>query len=727
MRCVASSPGCDTYTVALAGWANAGKTTLFNALTGQCHRTANYPGTTVSEIAAEIPFGKARLRLLDLPGTATLDAASTDEQRACDVVCQRKLDLLVVILDATQLRRQLPALAQLADLQQPALVVLNKWDKAAGSLSPALPDQLAQLIGTPVVATGGPAGIGYARLTEKISNTLESPSHQRPRVRRCDYGAIEQAIEAVQTTLPPASDTAGPQRWAAITLLTSQDGESAGCFECVGANGSAARARARRWREQLEDEHGHRIDTLLAQARIEWANQIIKQLAVPDSAGADAGSLSDRFDGWLLRPWVGLPALAALLFLVFQATFSLGDPLAGGIEDGFGWLGHGIGQYWPTGDDSLLKGLLLEGVLGGVGTVLSFLPYIVLLFLAIAVLEASGIMPRAAFLMDGLLQRLGLPGKSLVPMMMGFGCTVPAILSTRSLETRGDRLLTILILPLFTCGGRLPIYAIFIAAFFPPLWRGPALWLVYLIGMVLAGGLALVLRATVCRGEPAPLMMDLPPYQRPGLANIRQRVWQPTWAFIRQAGTLILGISVVLWGLSSWPTPPQAAMHELEQQCQQVESAERLTPQAMRAERRAIHRMEARLRLEHSALAGLGRAIAPIFKPIGFDWRLSTALIGGFAAKEVFIAQLGVIFGKGEGRPQGPADFRQTLRGYYSPLQAVCVMLFMLIAMPCMATIATTRHETGSWGWAMLQLVGLTAFAWTVTACVYQVGSLMGA
>ena len=410
----------------------------------------------------------------------------------------------------------------------------------------------------PVVATNGTDGVGCANLTKNIANALDSPSHQRPRLRTCDYGAeIEKAIEAVQTVLSSQTDNPAAERWTAMTLLTSQNTVPEACTECFGANGAMALANAQHWRDRLEKARGCRINTLLTQARLEWADQIINQVTVPDGADADARSMSDSLDNWLLRPWVGLPALAGLLFVVFQVTFSLGDPLASGIESVFGWLSQGIGGYWPTGDDSVLKGLLLDGVLGGVGTVLSFLPYIVLLFLAIAILEETGIMPRAAFLMDGLLQRVGLPGGSFMPMMMGFGCTVPAILATRHLETRRDRLLTILILPLFSCGGRLPIYAIFIAAFFPPLWRGPALWLLYLLGIALAGGLALLLRVTVWRGEASPLVMDVPPYQRPTLANIRQRVWQPTWACIRQAGTLILGISIVLWAMSSWPTPPR--------------------------------------------------------------------------------------------------------------------------------------------------------------------------
>jgi ferrous iron transport protein B len=326
------------------------------------------------------------------------------------------------------------------------------------------------------------------------------------------------------------------------------------------------------------------------------------------------------------------------------------------------------------------------------------LPNILLLFLAIAMLEDTGYMARAAFVMDRIMHKIGLHGKSFIPMLIGFGCSVPAIMATRILENQRNRLTTIMVIPLMSCGARLTIYSLIIPAFFAPHLRGPMMWLIYLIGILLAVICAKVLRLTVFRGEAVPFVMELPPYRMPTPKSIAIHVWLRGWMFLKKAGTVILGISVLLWVLASFPKPaPEQVAGLNDAQAHQVA-------------------------LEHSAIGHVGRFIEPAIKPLGFDWRIGTALIGAVAAKEVFVSQLSIVYATSS---QGNADvLREKLQASYTPLVGFCILLFSLIATPCAATVAMTRHETSSWGWAVFQFVGLTVLAYVITLAVYQVGRL---
>jgi ferrous iron transport protein B len=378
---------------------------------------------------------------------------------------------------------------------------------------------------------------------------------------------------------------------------------------------------------------------------------------------------------------------------------------------------------------------VVDGIIGGVGGVLVFLPNILLLFLAIAVLEDSGYIAQAAFIMDRLMHKMGLHGKSFIPMLIGFGCTIPAIMATRTLENRRDRLTTMLVAPLMSCGARLPIYALIIPAFFPQAWHGTMLWTIYVIGIVLAIVLAKLLRKTTFKGDSTPFVMELPPYRMPTLKGIMIHMWERGWLYLKKAGTIILGVSIVLWALTSYP---QKEVFD-----QDYDAA---TAQATAAYESAIlvpgadaEAAQANLdgRLEEIAqaqqaeetaytIAGrIGHWMEPLIAPMGFDWKIGTALIGAFAAKEVFVAQMGIVYSVGEADEESEA-LRAQLTSNYSPLVGFCIMLFALISAPCMATIAVTKRESNSWKWALLQLGGPTAIAWVLTIITYQVGSLLG-
>ena len=377
----------------------------------------------------------------------------------------------------------------------------------------------------------------------------------------------------------------------------------------------------------------------------------------------------------------------------------------GWLEQLFDWAARTITGFWPTGSDSWLKSLLVDGVIGGVGGVIVFLPNILLLFLAIALLEDSGYMARAAFIMDRVMHKIGLHGKSFIPMLIGFGCSVPAIMGARILENRRNRFTTIMVIPLMSCGARLTIYALIIPAFFPEKWRGPMLWFMYLIGIVLAIVCIKVLRLTVFKGETTPFVMELPPYRMPTLRSVCIHMWHRGWMYLRKAGTIILAVSIILWVASSYPKPSE-------------ESSADLSPEQARQQN-----------LEYSVIGRLGRIIEPALRPLGFDWKIGTALIGATAAKEVFVSQLAIVYAVSSrevGERGGTAQsLREKLQANYTRLTGFCIMLFCLISTPCVATIAMTKQETNSWGWALFQFFGLTALAYVITLIVYQLGSFI--
>lgn len=445
---------------------------------------------------------------------------------------------------------------------------------------------------------------------------------------------------------------------------------------------------------------------------------------VVSSDAPDVPSASERVDRVLLSRWLGLPIFALIMFLVFQLTFTAAQPLVTGMEECIGWLRQSASSCWPQGSESIMRSLLVDGVIGGVGGVAVFVPNLLMLFLCLALLEQSGYMVRAMFVLDRLLHRTGLPGKTFIPMLIGLGCTVPAILATRTLAPREDRLTTILVLPLISCSARLPIYILIISAFFAPRYQAPVLCAVYATGILLAIAGAKLIRVVLFRGVSSPFIMELPPYRLPALQEILHQMWDRTRAFLKTAGTIILGTSILLWALSVWPKLPADELARLAQQ----RAAAQLHPD-LNAQQRAHLLAEAdtevaKLKLEHSAIGRLGQRLSPVFQPLGFDWKMTTALLGAFAAKEVFVAQMAVVHAVGAVGEQ-PQPLRKTLQQNYTPLQGICLMLFCLIGPPCMATFAITKQETRSWKWPLLQLGGLTALAYTLTLLVYQLGRVL--
>jgi ferrous iron transport protein B len=716
-----------TLTVAVAGNPNAGKTTIFNNLTGARQHVGNYPGVTVEWKEGTLRRGDLRLNIVDLPGTYSLSTFSEEELVARDYLLNHAPDVVINVVDASNLERNLYLTTELLEIGRPLVVVLNMSDAARDRGYIIDHHRLSQLLGVPVVPAVGNRNQGMEAVIGAVLEVVNSrvhlpgtadqcrdagpgpgglaaPSRAAGSAGRVNYGPdVEAAVARIEALLPETPH----RRWQALKLL---EGDSRVLSDSlpVGARETVATLATAFAASSTDDP-----DVLLARLRYEHIGRLCDEVT-RQVRGNGAAALSDRIDRVAMHPVWGVPIFLAMMYLVFMLTFMLGNPLMDLIDRGFGALGTFFTGLWPAGSPSHLKSLLVDGIIGGVGGVVVFLPNIVLLFMAIAVLEGTGYMARAAFVMDRFMSKVGLHGKTFIPLLIGFGCTVPAIMATRTLETRRDRLITMMVLPLMSCGARLPIYALLIPAFFAPRWQGPVLWMIYVTGILLALAGARLLRATLFRGENTPFVMELPPYRLPTAQSLLIQMWTRAWLYLKKAGTVILGAAVILWCLTFYPKPPATWVPPAEPgQATLVAYGQMTDP----AQRRATE-------LSYSVAGHVGRALEPVISPMGFDWRIGTALVGAIAAKEVFVAQMGIVFAVGQA-DETSDQLRAQLRARYSPLVGLCIMMFALIATPCIATFAITRQEAGSARWALAQTLSLTALAWIITFAVFQVGTLL--
>ncbi len=725
------SPG-PSFRVALAGNPNCGKTSLFNALTGSHQRVGNYAGVTVEKKEGRYAFEGTEYAVLDLPGTYSLTTTSPEEAIARRELLEGRPDVTVVVVDATNLPRNLYLLTQIMAIGMNPVLCLNMSDEARRIGQRIDRAQMERLLGFPVVETVGHRGEGLEALRAAVARACRTPAAE---CRLVLGERVDQAVAAIgplyESAPPPPG--APPPLWLALKLLEGEPAAAAFARERLPHAEDlllrvAAAARA------LESDTRMPVATFIADRHYGFIAGLLKEVIIR-TPRADARAYSDRIDAIVCHRLLGPFLFLGVMYAIFWLTFTVGAYPMAWLEDGFGALAGSIAAHWPA-DGALpwLRSLVIDGLLGGVGGVLVFLPNIVLLFLGLTFLEDTGYMSRAAFLVDGVMHRFGLHGKSFLPLVTGFGCSIPGIMATRTLENERDRLTTMLVLPLMSCGARLPIWMLLIPAFFPPAWHAPMLGLIYLVGIVLAAALAKLLRTTLLRGAEAPFVMELPPYRLPTLKSVVRRMAERAWAYVRKAGTVVLGISLLMWLLTNYPQKTdfdvdrELAAHRV------VAVAGNAAPGAASAAAPAVpaplseadiqHRRDAE-RLAYSAAGRLGRFVEPVFTPLGFDWRVTTALFGAFVAKEVFVAQLGVIFSLG-GEDGDNHTLRDALARSYDPLTTFALMLFLLVATPCMATVAVTRRESGSWKWPALQFFGLTAIAYLLAFVVYQGGRLLG-
>ncbi|MBW2524602.1 MAG: ferrous iron transport protein B [Deltaproteobacteria bacterium] len=713
--------------VALAGNPNAGKTSIFNALTGARQRVGNYPGVTVEKRSGHYEDDGRKVELCDLPGAYSLSSSSAEERIAQQELLGGSYDAVVVVVDSTTLKRSLVLLSQIMQMGARCVLCLNMADEAAAAGQQLDLAQMRALLGMPIVQTVGHRADGIDALRSAIDDALRAS----PEPERVVLGErLERALADIGGELDGEATGEGSHRWVALRLLVGDD-VVAEHLEAQGIDTAAAKAEAAGWRRRIEAETGLDVALFVTERTFGFVDGLLREVVVV-RARADARAWSDRVDSVLAHRALGLPIFAAIMYGVFWITFTLGEAPMAWIEAAFEALAAWVSGLWPVGASSALQSLLVDGVIAGVGGVMVFLPNILLLFCGLALLEDTGYMARAAFLMDRLMHRFGLHGKSFLPMMTGFGCSVPGIMATRTLDSERDRLTTMMVLPLMSCGARLPIWMLLIPAFFAPPWRAPMLWVIYAVGIVLALVLALLLRRSVFKGDDAPFVMELPPYRVPTLRGVGMKMLDRGWLYVRKAGTIILGLSILMWVLTAYPKTESFALDEAIAAGQvavvEDEAPERDTQAAQGVEVITAEQAEARRAgeaLEKSAAGRIGRALEPVVAPLGFDWKIGTGLIGALAAKEVFVAQMGIVYSLGEADEES-FELRSVLRRDYSPLVGLSLMLFLLISAPCIATIALTRRESGSWRWALLQFGGLSAIAYLVALVVFQVGRALG-
>lgn len=711
----------STIKIALAGNPNSGKTTIFNSITGARQRVGNYPGVTVEKKEGTAAFKGRQLSVVDLPGIYSLTAYSVEELVARDYIINEKPDVVIHVIDASNIERNLYLAVQFIELGVPLILAFNMSDVAEERGMSFDLDLLSRLLGAPIVLTVGHKRKGQEELLETALKVASGEIKYPPvRVR---YGKrIDPLVDSIEPLVKADPGFTGrrPARWVALKLLEND-------ARVFGDVKTAELAEAvQQGIEHIQRIAGDAPETVIAERRYGFISGACQE-AVRTSVEL-RHDWSDRIDAIMTNKMLGLPIFLALMWLMFKFTFTASGPFMGWIEAGFESLGEQLGHFLVKG--GALHGLLVDGIIGGVGGVLVFVPIIGLLFLFMAVLEGTGYMARAAFIMDRYMHKVGLHGQSFIPMILGFGCTVPGVMACRIIPDRRDRLVTTLVLPFMSCGARLPIYSLFIGAFFAEN-GGTVLFTLYALGIMAALLSAKLLRGFVLKGEASPLVMELPPYRVPTIRGVMLQTWEQVRMYIKKAGTIILLGSVLIWFLSNFPWEPEYST-DYEAQIAAVAKA---PGQKADKQADAIDGIRARMhaeKLQKSYAGKLGKAMAPLIRPLGFDWKIGIALVGGLVAKEVVVSTLGTLYSVSEADGESHA-LRQRLqnakwpdgRPVYTPLAAFSLMVFSLLYLPCVAALAVIRKETGTWRWPLFTLAYTTSVAWVVSLIIYQGGKAL--
>ena len=780
--------------IALAGNPNCGKTTMFNNITGAKQHVGNYAGVTVEKKEGYKKFDGHELLFIDLPGTYSLTARSLDELVARNVIVNDNPDVIVNVLDASNLERNLYLAAQLLELEKPMVIALNMSDVAEDMGIKYDLKKMAEMTGATIVSTVGRTNIGTKELLEA---TVSVAASQKAPGVTINYGdLLEGKIAELVEELQKAGTVTYPLRWVAVKLL-EKDADVIGKvmrFE----NTEAVIEKAKAIREEIKDQVD--LDVVFQEYRHRFAVEVYNTCLT--QAPTQLETRSDRYDKILTHRILGLPIFMVVMWLLFNFVNTVGAIPQGWIEDGFTALQAWVVTVIPEGQ---LQSLISDGIIAGVGAVLSFVPLILLLFLGISFLEDTGYMARAAFVIDRVMRACGLHGKSFIPLLLGFGCSVPSVMGARILDNYKDRMVTILITPFMSCSARLPVYTLFAAAFFPPEWAGTVVFGVYALGIVFGIVFAKIFRKYLFAGEAEPFVMELPPYHLPTLKATLTHMFERGIMYLKKAGTFILAASILVWFITTYPMDVEYskdydALHDQVAQTYEMKDAETLahfgiatdeqkdqvneivdnmkstvadaTTQAEDAgeaapeieveddseapelfndikeqneqlfpvawamyknsvnldeENQKIDEAQNSEKLEQSYAAMFGKAINPVLKPLGFDWKIGVSLVAGLAAKEVVVSTLGTIYAVGgdTDHPQALTDYLQN-DPHFTPLIALTLMLFILIYPPCIAALAVIKRETGSWKWMLFMFCYENAFAWIACFIFYNIGLALG-
>ena len=720
------------YTIALAGNPNSGKTTIFNMLTGTRQKVGNWPGVTVEKKEGLIHRNGVALNIVDLPGTYSLTPFSIEEVVARDFLLEARPDVVVSIIDASNLERSLYLATQMREIDCRIVFALNMADVARTKGMRIDIEKLSELLNVPVVLTVANRNEGLDELlTQVIAMATDIPS--LPCRRRVKYSTdIEAAVTELQEIILqeiPEKDLCYNLRWTAIKLLEDDKVLKERMRKRYDARGGRIVEAAAPLRERLRSRYDDDPEMIMTDERYGFIAGIIREVLIVSTRSRV--DISRNIDMLLTHRYLGYPVFCFFIWGMFQLTFRLGDYPMGWLEHLVAGTGALVDNLLPAG---LFKDMVLNGIIDGVGSVIIFLPNILILFFCIALFEDTGYMARAAFLMDRVMHGIGLHGKSFIPMLMGFGCNVPAIMAARTLESEKDRLLTILITPFMSCSAKLPVYIIIAGAFFGAR-GGTMIFAIYMLGIFMAVLSGRLFRSTLLKGLEAPFVMELPPYRVPMVRSLLIHMWDRSKMFLRKMGGIILIGSIIIWALSTFPQNPQervrleAAVSEIRTQTEtRIVSLpnQRETLEAEADQKIAdLHREWEARRVEHSLLGRLGQWLAPVFTPLGIDWRGGVSLITGFVAKEVVVSTLGVLHAIDHNTE--PDALRRALRNSgMTQLSAASMMVFVLLYVPCLATVAAIRRETGSLGWTAFSVFYSTGIAWLAAFCVYQGGILLG-
>ncbi|TWT54386.1 Ferrous iron transport protein B [Rubripirellula amarantea] len=723
------------YRVALVGNPNTGKSTLFNALAGLNVRTGNYPGVTIEKKVGHchVPTTDGRsllIDLIDLPGTYSLAPRSPDELVAVEVLTgevpgEPEVDLIVCVVNATMLRRNLFLVSQILELGKPVVLALNMIDAATSRGLSIDIEQLSLTLGIPVIATSASKRTGILELKREIAASCERAMDgerlQRSQALPASFvTAVDELQAAIATHISDSDDQ--PSRFLVQRALIDQGGAAESAI--TKRLGSEFGQRLSRIRQDLKmsvkESGGIDLIDRECEARYDWAARTLN--GVTELKSSRGSSWTDRIDAMLTHRWLGLIGFLLIMLAVFQSIYSFASIPMDLIDGATGWASDLISSVMPPG---MLRSLIVDGVIAGVGGVLIFLPQIALLFLFLAILEDCGYMARAAFVVDRIMSAFGLSGKSFLPLMSSFACAVPGVMATRVIESPRDRLATIMVAPLMSCSARLPVYLLLIGAFVPATaWLGgwvslPALVLMamYCVGIVVAIPVAWILKKTLLRGEASPFVLELPEYKWPSLRVVFARVWQASVAFVVRAGTLIFAASILIWFAGYWPGD-HTRQFELQSQLESgIGNADEIETQ-LQAESAHL--------IENSALGMTGHAIEPLVKPLGWDWKIGVGAVASFPAREVIIATLGTIYSLGgEEDEEGLIGAMRAAKHpdgspVYTLPVALSIMVFFALCAQCVSTLLVIRRETNSWFWPILSFTYMTVLAYVGALVTYQ-------
>jgi len=799
--------------IAITGNPNCGKTVLFNELTGGRQHVGNWPGVTVEQRSGTHRVDGHELEVVDLPGTYSLSPLTPDQMVARDYIVSDEPDVIVNIVDASNLERNLFLTSQLLELELPLVIALNMMDVVEARGDKIDTKQLSQLLGCPVVPIVATKRRNLDGLIESVIAVAEGKTKHKP--VRVNYGKdLEKSIATVTAWLDghEAISLGGSRRWQAIRLLEG-DPEYLKKLDELEDGEELKKLVATEY-ARMESLLGEEPENHFNEAAYGFAAGAIRETIRRNALGR--AKTTEKIDRVLTHRIWGLPIFGLLMWLTFEVTFTLGAPFMGWIEEGFGWLARLATSVIPEG---LFQSLIVDGIIGGVGGVLVFVPNILFLFIMISILEDSGYMARAAFVMDRFMHKLGLHGKSFIPMVIGFGCTVPAVMAARTLENPKDRLVTILTVPLMSCGARLPVYILLVGAFFPAAYAGTIIFGIYLLGIVLAVVMAKLFRGTILKGDRDPFVMELPSYHIPTVKAVLLHAGQRGWLYMRKAGTIILFAMVIIWALTAFPGEPEdpavfedmrltsgtefteaqvkiaaglgytaavaegspylsilsedtalqslteaiAATHEEFNTAIEDDELAETSPEYNIVENRFEARLatlstngllfsaasqlyeaesryttelamigaaEESARLKVTPLGYIGQGLSYVFYPLGFDWKVSSALVAGFAAKEIVVGTLGILYSIGE-VDESSSELQERIAAELNEqsdgggwLTALTLMVFVLIYVPCVAVLAVIKRETGSWKWVGFSILYLTVLAYAVAGLTRLIGSL---